>query len=80
MEVTELGHMILEEMFLVLALLRFDHQCHTYAKVWDQVEIIMNINIVFIIYSEYTHLILWQSSEVDLISVLKMGKLSLKTT
>lgn len=57
MEATELDHMVLEEMLLIV-LLRFDHQCHAYPKIYDKVEVIMNTNVVFMVYSAHCHLIL----------------------
>lgn len=56
MEAAELGHTTLEEMLLTV-LLRFDHQCHTYPKVCDKIEIIMHYNIIFMVYSAHSHLI-----------------------
>lgn len=57
MKATELDHMVLEEMHIIV-LLRFDHQCHAYQKICDEVELIMNITVVFMVYSAHSHLIL----------------------
>lgn len=39
----------------------------------------MNVSVIFMVYLAHTHLIQWQSFEVDFISISQVRKLSLKS-